>query len=75
VRSKGVFVWDDRGNRYLDGLSSLWNVNVGHGRTEIARAAAAQMKRLAFAPTLLGFSSEPAIEAGDARWRGWRPRA
>lgn len=60
VRSKGSFVWDDRGNRYIDGLSSLWNVNIGHSRKEIAAAIARQTRTLHFAPTLLGFSSEPA---------------
>ena len=49
------------GRRYLDGLASLWNVAVGHGRAEIARAIAAQARALAYAPTLLGFSSEPAV--------------
>jgi putrescine aminotransferase len=62
VRGKGVYVWDDQGRRYLDGLASLWNVNVGHGRAEIARAMAKQARRLNYAPTLLGFSSEPAVE-------------
>lgn len=60
VRGKGVHVWDDQGRKYIDGLSSLWNVNVGHGRKEIAAAVAAQTRRLQYAPTLLGFSSEPA---------------
>lgn len=60
VRGKGVYVWDADGRKYLDGLASLWNVAVGHGRTEIARAVAAQIRRLAYAPTLLGFDSEPA---------------
>jgi adenosylmethionine-8-amino-7-oxononanoate aminotransferase len=60
VRGKGAFVRDDQGNRYIDGLSSLWNVNVGHGRKEIAAALARQTRTLQFAPTLLGFSSEPA---------------
>jgi adenosylmethionine-8-amino-7-oxononanoate aminotransferase len=60
VRGRGVWVWDQNGRKYLDGLASLWNVTVGHGRAEIARAVAAQTRRLAFAPTLLGFSSEPA---------------
>lgn len=72
-RGRGIYVWDTDGNRYLDGLASLWNVHVGHGRTEIARAAAAQMKKLAFAPTLLGFSSQPAIELA-ARLARWAPR-
>jgi adenosylmethionine-8-amino-7-oxononanoate aminotransferase len=73
VRGRGFHVWDAAGRRYLDALASLWNVNVGHGRTEIARAAAAQMKRLAFAPTLLGFSSEPAIELAT-RLAQWAPK-
>jgi len=73
ARGRGVYVWDTDGKRYLDGLASLWNVHVGHGRSEIARAAAAQMKKLAFAPTLLGFSSEPAIELA-ARLARWAPK-
>ena len=35
---KGVNIWDSDGNRYIDGMSSLWNVNIGHGRKEIADA-------------------------------------
>jgi adenosylmethionine-8-amino-7-oxononanoate aminotransferase len=73
VRGRGIYVWDSEGNRYIDGLASLWNVHVGHGRAEIARAAAEQMKRLAFAPTLLGFSSAPAIELA-ARLASWAPK-
>ncbi len=61
VRGRGVYVWDSDGRRYIDGLASLWNVTVGHGRAEIARAIAAQARTLAFAPTLLGFSSDPAV--------------
>jgi adenosylmethionine-8-amino-7-oxononanoate aminotransferase len=61
VRGRGVYVWDSQGRRYIDGLSSLWNVAVGHGRKEIAQAVAKQMRAIAFAPTLLGFSTEPAI--------------
>jgi adenosylmethionine-8-amino-7-oxononanoate aminotransferase len=61
VRGRGIHVWDADGRRYVDGLSGLWNVAVGHGRAEIARAMAAQAKTLAYAPTLLGFSTEPAV--------------
>jgi putrescine aminotransferase len=60
VKGKGAYVWDAAGHKYLDGLASLWNVAVGHGRGEIARAIAAQARRIAYAPTLLGFASEPA---------------
>jgi adenosylmethionine-8-amino-7-oxononanoate aminotransferase len=61
VKGRGVYVWDSEGRRYIDAMASLWNVAVGHGRPEIARAAARQIRALEYAPTLLGFSSEPAI--------------
>jgi adenosylmethionine-8-amino-7-oxononanoate aminotransferase len=61
VRGKGIYVWDADGRRYLDGLSGLWNVAVGHGRVAIARAIARQARILAYAPTLLGFATEPAV--------------
>ena len=61
VRGRGIYVWDAEGRRYIDGLSGLWNVAVGHGRAEIARAMGAQARQLAFVPTLLGFASEPAV--------------
>jgi adenosylmethionine-8-amino-7-oxononanoate aminotransferase len=61
VRGRGIHVWDADGRRYVDGLSGLWNVSVGHGRLEIARAIARQARTLAFAPTLLGFTTEPAV--------------
>lgn len=62
VRGEGVYLWDTDGTRYLDGLASLWNVHVGHGRKEISRAVAAQMDQLAFAPTLIGPTSAPTVE-------------
>ena len=48
VRGCGAKVYDINGREYIDGLSGLWNVNVGHGRAALADAAAAQMKELAF---------------------------
>jgi adenosylmethionine-8-amino-7-oxononanoate aminotransferase len=50
VRGEGAYVWDDRGRRYLDGLAGLFVVNAGHGRTELAEAAAKQAAELAFFP-------------------------
>ena len=49
------------GTEYIDGLSALWNVNTGHGRKELADAAAEQMAKLAYASAYTGFSNEPAI--------------
>jgi adenosylmethionine-8-amino-7-oxononanoate aminotransferase len=48
VRGEGCYVYDERGRRYLDGLSALYCVNVGHGRAELADAAAAQARELGF---------------------------
>ena len=59
---EGVWLVDVRGRRYIDGLASLWNVAVGHGRAELADAAAEQMRRVAFTNNYTGFSNVPAIE-------------
>jgi adenosylmethionine-8-amino-7-oxononanoate aminotransferase len=48
VRGEGCYVWDEHGNRYLDGLSALFCVNIGHGRADIAQAGADQAKELGF---------------------------
>ncbi|MGI8801429.1 MAG: aspartate aminotransferase family protein [Solirubrobacteraceae bacterium] len=48
VRGDGCYVYDEHGRRYLDGLSALYCVNVGHGREELAEAAAVQARELAF---------------------------
>lgn len=61
VRGEGCYVYDDQGNRYLDGLSALFCVNVGHGRVELAEAAAKQARELGFY-TNWGYSHPRAIE-------------
>ncbi len=50
TRGEGAYIYDIHGRRYLDGLSGLFVVQVGHGRTELAEAAAKQAKELAFFP-------------------------
>ncbi|MEX1022131.1 MAG: aspartate aminotransferase family protein [Dehalococcoidia bacterium] len=59
---EGVSLTDVRGRRYIDGLSSLWNVAIGHGRAELADAAAAQMRKVAFTNNYVGYSNVPAIK-------------
>src|SRR6188474_3275716 len=51
VRGEGCYVYDEHGRRYLDGLSALFCVNAGHGRPELADAAAAQIRELDFFTT------------------------
>lgn len=47
VRGEGAYIWDDSGTRYLDATAGLWFTNVGHGRTEIGDAVAAQISEVA----------------------------
>ena len=54
---EGVIVVDTEGRRYLDAIASLWYANVGHGRTELADAAVAQMRKLAVYQTFEPFSN------------------
>jgi putrescine aminotransferase len=65
VRGRGAKVWDIAGCEYIDGLSALWNVHIGHGRAELADAAAAQMKELAFFSGYTGSSNIPAITLAE----------
>ena len=61
-RGEGIYLIAHDGKRYIDGLSALWNVAVGHGRQELAQAAAEQIGKAAFTNNYVGFSNEPAIE-------------
>ena len=49
-RGDGCYVWDHQGNRYLDGLAGLFVSQVGHGRTELAKAASGQAEKLVYFP-------------------------
>jgi adenosylmethionine-8-amino-7-oxononanoate aminotransferase len=60
VEGRGAVLRDADGREFLDGLACLWNVNVGHGRLELAEAAAAQMRQLAYATAYVGFTNPPA---------------
>ncbi len=49
ARGEGPYVFNDRGKRYINGFSSMWNVAIGHGREELVTAATKQMRELAYA--------------------------
>jgi adenosylmethionine-8-amino-7-oxononanoate aminotransferase len=61
TRAEGCYVYDEHGNRYLDGLSGLFCCNAGHGRTEYGEAAARQIEELDFY-TLWSYAHPKAIE-------------
>ena len=64
VRGDGPYVWDQHGKRYLDGLAGLFVVQAGHGRQELADAAAKQASELAFFP-LWSYAHPKAIELAE----------
>jgi len=64
VRGEGAYLYDAHGKRYLDGLAGLFVSQLGHGREDLAEAAAAQAKELAFMP-LWSYAHPSAIELAD----------
>ncbi len=64
VRGEGVYVFDARGNRYFDGLSGLFTNMIGHGRRDIAAAAATQIEELGYFP-LWTYAHPRAIELAE----------
>jgi len=64
VRGEGPYIWDQHGKRYLDGLAGLFVVQAGHGRTELAEAAAKQAAELAFFP-LWSYAHPKAVELAE----------
>jgi adenosylmethionine-8-amino-7-oxononanoate aminotransferase len=61
VAGQGALIRDAEWQEYIDGLSGLWNVNVGHGRRELAEAAFEQMSTLAYSSAYAGSTNLPAI--------------
>ncbi|KAB7836406.1 aspartate aminotransferase family protein [Streptomyces mobaraensis] len=64
VRGEGTYIYDDNGKRYLDGLAGLFVVQAGHGRAELAEAAAKQAQELAFFP-VWSYAHPKAIELAE----------
>lgn len=62
ANGEGVYLWDTDGKRYIDGFAGLWNVNIGHGRSELGRAMAEQVDEVAFVPTFFGLAAPRTIE-------------
>lgn len=71
IRGEGVHIYDDQGKQYIDGLSGLFVVQVGHGRKELAEAAAKQAEQLAFFP-LWSYATPSAVELAE-RLAGYAP--
>ncbi|MGI8590924.1 MAG: aspartate aminotransferase family protein, partial [Nakamurella sp.] len=63
-RGQGSYIWDTNGKKYLDALSGLFTVQVGHGRQELAKAAYDQASKLAFFP-IWSYAHPTAVELAD----------
>jgi putrescine---pyruvate transaminase len=65
TQGDGVFIWDGKGNKILDGMSGLWCVNIGYGRKELAETAYAQMCELPFYNTFFKTTTVPATQLAE----------
>jgi adenosylmethionine-8-amino-7-oxononanoate aminotransferase len=65
VGGEGAYLVDANGDRFIDGLSGLWNNTAGNGRVELADAASRQMRELAYASGYTGSSNPRAIELAE----------
>ncbi len=60
-RGEGVYVYDNHGRKYLEGMAGLWCTALGYGEKELARVAAEQMETFCYGPLFAGKSNEPSI--------------
>lgn len=65
-KAQGVYIWDEKGNKYLDAFAGLWCVNLGYGRQELIDAATKQMEILPYYNLFFNTSTEPAIALAKA---------
>ena len=65
VSGAGATITNIEGRNFIDGLSGMWNVNLGHGRMELIEAAHAQLSKLAFATAYAGSTTLPVIELAE----------
>ena len=65
TRAKGVYVYDDAGKEYIEGLASLWCVSLGWGEDRLVDAAMRQMRQMATYHIFAGKSHEPGIELAE----------
>ena len=65
TEGKGVWIYDDQGNAYLDGMAGLWCAALGYGEERLVEAASAQMRRLPFSHLFVSKSHEPAANLAE----------
>ena len=65
VGAENIYIYDSNGKKYLDGMSGLWCVNIGYGRTELAEAAKLQMEQLPYYNSFFQTAQLPAVELSE----------
>lgn len=65
-RAKGVYIYDNDGNKYLEGMAGLWCTSLGYGNEELAQAAYEQIKKLSYAQLFASKSYDVGIELAEA---------
>ena len=61
MRAKGIYLWDNQGKQYIEGMAGLWCTALGYGEEELARVAMEQMKTLSYSQLFASKSNEPSI--------------
>ena len=61
ARAKGVYIWDNHGKQYLEGMAGLWCTAIGYGNEELAEVAAQQMKTLSYSQLFAGKTNESSV--------------
>lgn len=64
-RGEGSYLYNADGEQFIDGLSGLWCVALGHGRRELIEASSEQMAKLAYCSGYSGSSNRAALELGE----------
>ena len=60
-RAEGVYLWDNQGNQYIEGMAGLWCTALGYGEEELVRVAAEQMRTLSYSQLFGGRTNEPSV--------------
>lgn len=60
-RAQGVYLWDSKGNQYIEGMAGLWCTALGYGNEELAAVAAEQMKKMSYSQLFAGKTNEPSV--------------
>jgi 4-aminobutyrate--pyruvate transaminase len=62
---RGIYLYDDKGKRYIEGLAGLWCTSLGYGNEELVEAAAQSMRKLSYTSIFSGKSHDSAIELSE----------